>query len=212
MNTSTATMETAARAANQRRSVRRPESRFLSLYLCVLVCVFSLRAVCFAQDKEGAKEPPQLTVLRATFETRKQAILKPMLVQYQAELDWLQKTLAQNNDLEGALAVRKENESAAKQFYKTTSVPGGEAKEPQQLKILRSTYDSRKQFAMKPLLAQYEADLDRLEKLLAQSGDLEGALAVRKSRSSAAKPAPVLDQLPAGNLIGSIPVPAEWQR
>jgi hypothetical protein len=77
-------------------------------YVALAGIVISLAAT--AQEKP-VKEPEELKRLRQQYQQRREAALKPITAGYQQQLELLVKSLTQRNDLDGAIAVRKELES-----------------------------------------------------------------------------------------------------
>ena len=77
-----------------------------------VLCLLSLSQI-YGQEKEAKPEPKRLAELRAKYDRDRVTALRPILTQYQRDLDGLQKSLTQAGDLDGALAVKSEIDGLA---------------------------------------------------------------------------------------------------
>ena len=76
----------------------------------ILLAFLLFPGVSSAQSSAG-KEPPELDRIRREYLQRRADAIKPIAATYQAQLESLLKKLTQNNDLEGALTIRRELDS-----------------------------------------------------------------------------------------------------
>jgi hypothetical protein len=121
--------------------------------------------------------PSQLDILKSQYKGDVQAAIKPIQDRYIAALQALMKTLTQNADLDGALAVREELKSPG------TTKPTAQGM-PSQLDSLRLQYQRDTQPLVKPILDRYIGELRALVTTLTQNGNLNEAIAARQELKS----------------------------
>lgn len=137
--------------------------------LLLLVCLsfFTVTSEAVA-DKE---EPEQLTKLRNAYLDAHLAALKPVTEKYLAGLAKLREKFTKSGNLEAALIVQSEENGK-------NETP--EANQPRQLITLNRIYKRAKDQESAKVTKKYVTALQSLQKKLTKSGDLSGAMYVKK--------------------------------
>ena len=130
--------------------------------------VVVLLIALFVGGSSFAAEPPELTKLKASFETAKTEELESLTQKYRAALENLREQLAKDGNLAGALTVRAEldgdNEDASSA--------------PKQMRELKSAYTKARDAKTAALEKKYIGALKAVQKKLDGRGDKAGALSV----------------------------------
>jgi hypothetical protein len=137
--------------------------------------------LCHLFGHAESADPPQLSLLRNSWSQAKNRAAQPADLAYQKRLERLQKDLSSSGKIEEAITVKKEVEKlvadpnlcAEGEFDPT---PKGS----EQVAPLRKTWLESRAKSAQPTLVIYSRELEKLQDQLANAGELEGALAVKR--------------------------------
>ena len=147
----------------------------LSIHLFLIIAL--LTSASLAQVAPPA--PAELTTLRTRYRSDLQTSREPIRTRYVASLDALLRSTTKNGDLDAALAVQHELNTAK---GKAGTVSGG--KITPELAALKSRYEADVQTASEALQSRYFAALEALQDSFTKRGQLPAALAVRQELST----------------------------
>ncbi|MEM1443338.1 MAG: hypothetical protein AAGF67_13405 [Verrucomicrobiota bacterium] len=126
-----------------------------------------------------AEEPEALSTSRAGYERALENAVSPIQENYIEHLTKLQSNYTRNNNLDGAVAVRKEIESLDK-TVEDDPVKTEPSEEHEELNTSRANYEKAVKRAKAPIHEKFRNYLTQLQREYTRSNNLDGALAVRK--------------------------------